>query len=214
MIEADALGSFTDAPFAIWTREYVRREGFSLVVIDPLSRFGGRESETDNFAATRFVQSLESLASPTCSVLNSHHTRKISRGGRRSMLRAAEGASALVDGARWQCALVVEALSFEDEATRLRLGEIVKLGVTKSNYAAKPAPVVLRRDLDHGGALVPVDGDDLKFIEAARTASANTSAKREARQADGAVKVEAQDGAVLRAVRTISDVSLSKRAAV
>jgi RecA-family ATPase len=207
MIEADALGSFTDAPFAIWTREYVRREGFSLVVIDPLSRFGGRESETDNFAATRFVQSLESLASPTCSVLNSHHTRKISRGGRRSMLRAAEGASALVDGARWQCALVVEALSFEDEATRLRLGEIVKLGVTKSNYAATPAPVVLRRDLDHGGA-------HLKFIEAARTASANTSAKREARQADGAVKVEAQDGAVLRAVRTISDVSLSKRAAV
>ncbi len=201
MIEADALGNFVDAPFAIWIREYVRREGFALVVVDPLSRFGGREAETDNFAATRFIQSLESLTSPTCSVLNAHHTRKTSRGGSNVDAASGRGASALVDGARWQCALTVEALPFEDPDTRSRLGEIVTLAVTKSNYAAKPAPIVLRRDLDHGGALVPVDEIDLELIKAARrTASADSSAKRETRKAESASNAAKQDEAVIRAV--------------
>ena len=40
--------------------------------------------------------------------------------------------------------------------------------VTKSNYAAKPDPVLLRRDLDHGGALVPLDEADLATVAGAR----------------------------------------------
>jgi hypothetical protein len=96
--------------------------------------------------------------------------------------------------------LTIEALAFDDPDVRTRLGEIVTFAVTKSNYAAKPAPVVLRRDPDHGGALVAVDDEDLKLVEAARTASAATSAKREARKAEAGAKAVAQDEAVIRAV--------------
>ena len=79
MLETDARGHATEAPFLLWLRDYIRGGDFRLVVIDPLSRFAGREAETDNAAGTRFVQACESVTPSTTSLLIAHHTNQTSR---------------------------------------------------------------------------------------------------------------------------------------
>jgi hypothetical protein len=118
--------------------------GWSLLILDPLSRFAGCDTEKDNAAATRFIEAAESLTkapgSPT--VLLAHHTNKVSRAGdSEASASDARGASGLTDGARWAASLV---RSGDDRAT---------FQVTKSNYALWGPPIVLVRDPDNGGAL-------------------------------------------------------------
>jgi RecA-family ATPase len=201
MVELGADGNLVEAPFARWLRQYVDSNDFRLIVVDPLSRFAGPTAETDNAAATRFIQSLESLVKPSTTVLNAHHVNKVSRGKDGHLdATSGRGSSAFVDGARWQCALGVEHLEHASSEERARLGEVVTLAVTKSNYAVKPDPVVLRYDHDNGGALVPLSDEDLATVEAARTSAALRTPRGAARQADGASKALAADTAVLRAV--------------
>lgn len=123
---------------------------WSLVVLDPLSRFAGAETETDNAAATRFVQAIEGLVSvpgnPT--VLVAHHTTKSSRKGEDPTdSTSVRGSSALTDGVRWVATLVPEKSSGlpGDKPAR------VFLELTKSNYG----PPDRRRDVmrAEGGAL-------------------------------------------------------------
>jgi RecA-family ATPase len=136
-LELDAAGNLVEAPFLPWVRDYANAGAFRLVAIDPLSRFGGPDVETDNAAATRFIQSLESLAASDRGVLNAHHTNKVARGKNGIVdATAGRGSSGLVDGSRWQCALSVERLELEGAEERERLGEVVTFAVTKSNYAA------------------------------------------------------------------------------
>jgi RecA-family ATPase len=185
MLERGSDKNIVEAPFLDWLRGYVREGAFRLVVVDPLSRFAGPDAETDNAAATRFVQALESLAAVSgATVLVAHHTNKLSRGAAGVVdSSSSRGSSAVVDGARWQCALSVERLKVEGTEERARLGEVVTFSVTKSNYAAKPDPILLRRDQDNGGALVPVEDDDLKAIGEARRGSGEKAAKRAERDA-------------------------------
>jgi replicative DNA helicase len=114
------------------------------VVLDPLSRFAGCDTEKDNAAATRFIEAAETLVDvpggPT--VLLAHHTTKSSRSNENSegaSTNAARGASALTDGVRW----VAHLDSKEDTAAEFT--------VTKSNYSLKGKPLRLVRD--DGGAL-------------------------------------------------------------
>ena len=78
--------------------------GWRLIILDPASRFMGLDTETDNHAATCFIQLAEQLTevpgSPT--VLLAHHTRKGSPSGNKDWAR---GSSALTDGARWVASL-------------------------------------------------------------------------------------------------------------
>lgn len=142
---------------------------YHLVVFDPLSRFAGKDAETDNAAATRFVQVLESFAALGPTVLVAHHTNKTSRGANGTVTSAsARGSSALIDGVRWACSLAhreTEGLAPEEAE---RIGRSVVLSFTKSNYSVRGEDVELRRHADHGGALVPFDDADVLAVTKAR----------------------------------------------
>jgi RecA-family ATPase len=116
--------------------------------------------------------------------LNAHHTNKLSRGKGQVDGAAGRGSSALFDGARWQCSLGAERLELDDEDTRERLGEVVTFAITKSNYSRKADRVLLRRDLDNGGALVPLDETDLETVMAARGKDPEREARSAAREAE------------------------------
>lgn len=120
---------------------------WSLLIIDPLSRFGGPDVEIDNSAATHFIQTLERLAEAPGrpNVLVAHHAPKVRTGEQKT----ARGASALRDAVRWEASL--ESLP-ELGPTAPRL---VHLDITKSNYGVHPAPLILCRDPRHEGALRP-----------------------------------------------------------
>lgn len=177
MVENDERGNWKDTSFLAWLREQLKSGEWSLLLFDPLSRFAGADAEKDNAAATRFVQAVESMVSapgaPT--VLVAHHTNKLSRSKDsdvKGTTGAARGSSALTDGVRWVASLDVERLDgFSSDAARSRLGELVTFSVTKSNYAKKPDPLQLRRDGEHGGALLSLDEMDVAELNDARAAS-------------------------------------------
>lgn len=187
MVDRDAAGNWVDSPYLTQLRTWIAEHGpWGLVVVDPLSRFAGPDAETDNAAATRFTVALESLA-PGATTLSLHHTNKLSRNVNGEITASAgRGASGLVDGARWQAAMGVERLNFEDRDVRERLGEIVVLAHTKSNYSRKAAPLLLRRDNDNGGALLPLDADDLEMVAASRAGAEPRRARTAEREADRA----------------------------
>lgn len=119
-----------------------------LIVLDPASRFRGGE-ENSNEDATRFVEALETLAKQTqASVLIAHHTNKGSYSAESEPGQgASRGASALTDGLRWQMNLSpprTEQLKAIGEPTS-RGRNFVVATVTKTNYSAFPAPVMMER---------------------------------------------------------------------
>lgn len=113
-------------------------KGFSLIILDPASRFMGPDCETDNAAATSFIQCVEVLtrAPNTPTVILAHHTRKGSGTG--SGKDAARGASALTDGARWSAQLIRER---KDDGT---YKPDIKMFLDKSNYTPLIEPITLR----------------------------------------------------------------------
>lgn len=119
-----------------------RREagrGPMLVVLDPLSRLGGSDAETDNAVASRLMRELGGLAVDSgAAVLVVHHTTKAARSSGVADGTGIRGASALIDGARWAAELT-------------EAGEAVKLSVVKASYGRKAGPRYLRRD--EGGGL-------------------------------------------------------------
>jgi RecA-family ATPase len=186
MLAKDPAGNLCETAFLEWLREWAKANGpWSLIVLDPLSRFAGPDAEIDNAAATRFVQALESLASVTgATVLVAHHTNKLARRGGVLEASAGRGSSALVDGVRWVAALGVERLDLDDPDERARLGEVVTWSLVKSNYGRRADEVLLRRDNDNGGALVPLDETDLETVRQARGGEAARQAKTTQREAE------------------------------
>jgi len=189
-------GEFTDAPFLVWLRAYVQSEGpFALIIVDPLSRFAGSDAEKDNAVGTRFIQALEGLVVPSggATILACHHTNKVSRGaGARVDTASARGSSSLTDGVRWVAALSAETVNAESPEERERLGEVVTLSFTKSNYSRKADSLLLRRDPDRMGALVPLDTVDIDMVQAAKRGSPQRDQRRaeaDARREERARKV-------------------------
>jgi RecA-family ATPase len=190
LLEHDEHRNATETGFLEQLREYVQAADFRLVVVDPLSRFAGPDAEKDNAAATRFMQALESLAAPDRCILNAHHTNKLSRQGGPVDGSSGRGSSAFFDGARWQCSISVQYLPVEGAEERAHLGEVVTLAITKSNYAAKPEPVLLRRDTEHEGALVPIDDADRELVAAARRRADPVAARRDHRDGERKAREE------------------------
>jgi RecA-family ATPase len=124
-----------------------------LIVVDPVSRFrGGEENSAED--TTRFVEAVERIAKTKgCAILTVHHTNKGSSNGEQSQ-SASRGSSALTDGVRLQINMSI-APGSQDNG-----GQLVELRITKSNYAAVGAPILLRRDGQ--GRLLPVDADEAK----------------------------------------------------
>ncbi|MBM4346429.1 MAG: AAA family ATPase [Deltaproteobacteria bacterium] len=138
-------------------------ERWSLVILDPASRFLGPECEIDNAAATRWIELAERLTielpgNPT--VLVAHHTNKSALAGATDQ-GAARGSSALTDGARWQANLdriteVEKHANGKPTGKRLFVPNEVILHVVKANDCPIFPDLHLRRDLKHGGFLVPI----------------------------------------------------------
>ncbi len=132
-----------------------------LIILDPGSRFMGPDCETDNNAATRFIELIEQLTrlpgEPT--VILAHHTRKGAKGNGNK--DAARGASALTDGARW-VAQLTQLTDSEDNPT-----ETIELTVSKSNYTARlPEPVHLKiKPKDDSFWLERVGGDQKTEVQ-------------------------------------------------
>jgi len=122
------------------------------IILDPLSRWGGPEVETDANAATELVTLLETLtkAPGNPAVIAAHHERKSN--GSLSDASSVRGSSALVDGPRWVANL-----------RRRRKGDLLEIAVTKANNTVAPPPLVLKRG--QGGLLRPATGQEIADAE-------------------------------------------------
>lgn len=121
----------------------LKKDGpYALVIIDPVSRFGGRDFEIDNSSATCLVELLEKLgqAEGNPAIVIAHHTSKASSKGKTDQT-AARGSSSLTDGVKWQINL--ERLPRRDKAPNLLVARFVK-----TNYGADRSALVLSRDQD------------------------------------------------------------------
>jgi hypothetical protein len=123
------------------------KDGLDLIVIDPLSHFGGGEFEQDNGQAVQLMRKLNELTqfkgSPT--VLGIHHSPKGSSSKRLDeMLR---GSSALKDNSRWVGVMsrLGEDMQGRDCFKWVDGGgvecEIIQLEVVKSNYTRRGMPI-------------------------------------------------------------------------
>ncbi len=118
--------------------------GWALIILDPVSRFFGPDTETDNKAATEFIALLENITlelkgKPT--VMFSHHMSKHSSGTTSTNQNASRGASGISAGSRWQANL--EPVMNKDGSENLR-----KVGFrpAKSNFTAITGLHILEKD--------------------------------------------------------------------
>jgi hypothetical protein len=131
--------------------------GWDVVIVDPLSHFAGPDVEKDAAAATRLLQVLTRFTTLPGgpAVLLAHHNRKPGKdeGSASASSAVVRGSSAIVDNARWVAQL-------ERDTDPLPEGfeayGLVRLRVTKSNYAPPPA------DGDKGMVLLRVAGGALR----------------------------------------------------
>lgn len=173
-----------DAPFLRWLANYLKHHGpYALVALDPLARFGGRDAEVTNAAATRFTQGCESLVEPSggATVLVSHHVNQTSQ-GTRLVQGSGRGVTGLTNGARFEWGLSVERATPDAEA-------VVTFDCLKTNVSKKFPAVVLR--YSDGGVLVPMGDDERARADQARDAAdprAKRAAKTEQAKADSRAK--------------------------
>lgn len=124
-------------------------EGWSCIILDPISRFLGADAETDNAAATRFISLLEKLTlelkgNPT--VLFGHHMNKSGVGSKNTDQAAARGSSAITDGVRWQANLERAKKENEEENESSLERNQALLRVVKSNFTAILPEIKLVKD--------------------------------------------------------------------
>lgn len=129
-------------------KEKEPKEGWSCIILDPISRFLGADAETDNASATRFIALLERLTlelkgHPT--VLFGHHMNKNAGTSKSTDQAAARGSSAITDGVRWQANLEKVRKTITDEEEEYELDQIILRGV-KSNFTAILPPQRLKKD--------------------------------------------------------------------
>ncbi|MGL5263352.1 MAG: AAA family ATPase [Candidatus Rhabdochlamydia sp.] len=129
-------------------KEKEPREGWSCIILDPISRFLGADAETDNASATRFIALLEKMTlelkgHPT--VLFGHHMNKSAGTARNTDQAAARGSSALTDGVRWQANLEKVRKNLGNDEEEYELDQVILRGV-KSNFTAILPPQRLKKD--------------------------------------------------------------------
>ncbi len=151
-------------------------QGFSLILVDPLSRFAGLEAETKSGHATRFIAALERLTRlPGCpAVLFAHHERKAGGEGQ----DAIRGSSALVDGVRWAVRLVpvMDPANKSKRWTSRQGDRGIRLELVKTNYTPPGMDgYTLIQDGHHHGALRCHHPTQDGFLEAASAQPATST---------------------------------------
>lgn len=142
--------------------------GFALVVLDPLARFAGVDTESDNASATRFVSVVETFAQvaggPT--VLLTHHSSKMAR---RTGTVDGRGVSGITDGLRWAGSL------------RLDQNAEAHFRQVKSNYS-RPMPeseeIHLVRERGRLRVLTEAEQNHRRDLEEERAEAANEARER------------------------------------
>lgn len=119
-------------------------EGWSCIILDPISRFIGADAETDNASATEFMELLDKITSsvrgnPT--VIIGHHMNKSGLGKSVTDQGAARGSSAITDAVRFQFNL--ERVLNKDEKT---VRDKVILRMVKSNFTQLHDEIALTKD--------------------------------------------------------------------
>ena len=121
-------------------------EGWSCIILDPISRFLGADAETDNAAATEFIELLERFTielkgKPT--VIFGHHMNKSGLSGSSTDQGSARGSSALTDGVRLQINLErVVSKQNEEEVEKNK----INMRMVKSNFTQITDPQILEKD--------------------------------------------------------------------
>lgn len=113
---------------------------YRLVILDPLARFSGADTEKDNKAATLLIQLAEqlSMGPGTPNVLLSAHTSQAARQARTTDATATRGVTGLGDGGRWGAVMV--GLPEIEGAPRL-----VEVAPNKANHAPHTPPLIAVR---------------------------------------------------------------------
>jgi RecA-family ATPase len=173
--------------------EKLNRE-WKLIILDPLSRFAGYETEVSACAATTFIEVLEELTqvpgNPT--VICSHHTNKSSRVSKNNNAIASRGSSALTDGARF--VLFLESIGLGNEHLRLLWA--------KSNYSVRHDPVNLIKDSSTHGAIRAMKDDELeKFNKEEKIADSKKTTTDD--ELDAAIKKVLQDHGKQTSIKAI-----------
>lgn len=129
--------------------------GWSLIILDPISRFLSSEAESDNASATAFIALMEQLAidlpgNPT--ILFCHHMNKGAISGNASGQEASRGSSALTDGVRLQINLrrptEEEKKKIVADPSNNNPDEIIIMTMSKSNFTAILKDVHLQKEND------------------------------------------------------------------
>src|SRR5207253_3042031 len=134
---------------------------YALVVLDPLSRFAGTDVETDNAAATRFVQVLESFTSAEFgnpSIIISAHERKAMKEDDPDSADPMRGSSALKDAFRWVARL-------QQRRRKEGAPDLLKLRVVKTNLTKPGLYLDLCRPPDWYGALRIATAGEIEAYE-------------------------------------------------
>jgi putative DNA primase/helicase len=128
-----------------WLEETIQKHpGMELLIFDPKSRFYGLD-ENNNDHATQWIQSLEYLSKEyNLTILFSAHTSDANSGQISQKMN--RGASALVDGCRWQAGLVRLDQKTADHYGIENPRGYIALDTPKNNYAADAGkPLYFRR---------------------------------------------------------------------
>ena len=141
----------------------VAGQDYSLIVIDPLSRFSGADTEKDNAAATRFIQAVETLVTlpGNPAVIIAHHATKVTPDPRKGSQTSSvhRGVSAIRDGVRSMMGLV----SIETEGMNG-----VYLENDKNNLAPRfTGRWLVQQQGDRGGTLRLASESEAAMFEAA-----------------------------------------------
>ena len=154
-------------------------DGYDLIVVDPLSHFGGLDFENDNGMAVRLMRKLTQLTtlkgSPT--VLGVHHSPKGAKNNR--LDDALRGSSALKDNSRWVG--IIRRINEDTEGltsmTTSQGHRVIELVTAKTNYT-EPAQRV-RFALDKGSITAITE---LKLLDPTKdqeqTTNGNNASKR------------------------------------
>lgn len=144
-------GNITTTPFFARLQKALEGGSWRLVLLDPLSYFGGPEVESDPYVATTLIRCGAKLtrANGRPAIVFSAHSRKRQQGTAPTALDAGDtrGSSAIVDGSRWVCSMVKRS----DTITAMR--------VTKTNYTVPGDELLLARG--QGGVMRPATQQEI-----------------------------------------------------
>lgn len=143
-------------------------EGYDLIILDPLSRFLGSSSETDNNNGTKFISLMERMTkelkgNPTVFLV--HHTNKANDWRSQN---ASRGSSSIPAGARWQFNLINEfsrQTAKENDQNKIQeklpLKNFVRGDLVKNNDVPPiESDIILK--FSEGGVLVPITEEEIK----------------------------------------------------